>query len=108
MITEYIKSRNEKQGIDLYFLCCLIPSLLKAQKSTEFLPEKPGKWTYSSNIKRPGAEVVAFNKNVAVLAEWFHQNIPMLTTPKGFDLLATSFGVKDDDYKRNAFNYAMQ
>ncbi len=79
-----------------------------SQESAKFLPNKPGKWTYSTNIKRPGTEVVAFNKNLAVLAEWFHQNVPMLTNPKGFDLLAASFGIWDDDYKRNACNYGMR
>ena len=86
----------------------LIPLFTVAQKPSEFLPDKPGKWTYSSNIKRPGAEVLVFNKNLAVLAEWFHQNVPMLTNPKGFDLLAASFGIWDDDYKRNACNYGMR
>lgn len=60
----------------------LIPSFVKAQESSRYLPEKPGKWTYSSNIKRSGTEVVAYNKNLAVLAEWFHLNVPMLTNPK--------------------------
>jgi hypothetical protein len=90
------------------FLLLLIPSLLNAQKPSEFLPEKPGKWTYSSNIKGPGAEVAAFNKNLAVLAEWFHQKTPILTNPKGFDLDAMAFSIWDDDYKKNSCNYGMR
>ena len=92
----------------IFFVLFLMPSFLKAQKPSEFLPEKHGKWTYYNNIKRPGAEVVAYNKNLASMAEWFHQNVPMLTNPKGFDLLATSFGIWDDEYKRNACNYGLR
>jgi hypothetical protein len=79
-----------------------------AQKSSEFLPDKPGKWSYSTNIKAAGTEYIAFNKNLAVLAEWFHQNIPMLASPKGFDLSACSFGIWDDNYKKNPSNYGFR
>lgn len=92
----------------LSFVFFLMPSLLNAQESSKFLPEKPGKWTYRSNINRPGTEAAAFNKNLTVLAEWFHQNIPMLTNPKGFDLLATSFSIWDDQYKQNVCNYGLR
>jgi len=81
---------------------------LQPKNLPNFYLKNPGKWTYYSNIKRPGAEVLAFNKNLAVLAEWFYQNVPMLTNPKGFDLLATSFGIWDDDYKRNDCNYGLR
>jgi len=89
-------------------LSLLLSANSTAQKSAEFLPEKSGKWKYSSNIKRPGAEVAAFNKNLAVLAEWFHQNVPMLTNPKGFDIDAWVYPRYDDDYKLNKCNYAMR
>lgn len=82
--------------------------LSKAQMSAKYLPEKPGKWMYSSNIKLPGAEVVAFNKNLAVLAEWFHQNVPMLSNPKGFDLDAWVYPIYDETYKLNKCSYAMR
>ncbi len=81
---------------------------LIAQKSSEFLPDKPGKWSYSSNIKLPGAEVTTFNKNLAVLAEWFHQNVPILLNPKGYDLNAVAFGIWDDHYRMNKSNYALR
>ncbi len=79
-----------------------------AQNPSGFLPEKPGMWSYSTNIKTPGVEVVAFNKNLATVAEWFHQNVPMLKKPVGFDLSAMSFGIWDDDYKRNPANYGLR
>ncbi len=81
---------------------------VQAQKPTDFLPEKPGKWSYSTNIKTPGAEVVAFNKNLAILAEWFHQNVPMLSNPKGFDLNAWAYGKWDDNYKLKKSSYSLR
>lgn len=90
-------------------LLILIPAFVcQAQKSSDFLPEKPGKWSYSSNIKIPGAEVVAFNKNIANLAEWFHQNVPLLSNPKGFDLDACAYGIWDDKYKLQHCNYGQR
>lgn len=80
----------------------------KSQNTSGFLPDKPGKWMYTSNIKLPGAEVAAFNKNLAVLAEWFHQNVPMLNNPKGYDLDAWVYPIFDDTYKLNRCNYAMR
>jgi len=86
----------------------LTPFLCKSQESSKFLPEKPGKWSYASNIKIPGAEVVAFNKNVANLAEWFHQNVPILSNPKGFDLKACAYGSLVDNYKQKKSSYALR
>jgi hypothetical protein len=77
-----------------------------AQKPSDFLPEKPGVWSYSTNIKIPGTEAVAFNKNLAGLAEWFHQNVPLLSNPKGFDLKACAYGTWDDKYKLKKSSYA--
>jgi hypothetical protein len=81
---------------------------LNAQKPSDFLPEKPGKWTYSSNLKTPGTDYAAFNKNLVALAEWFHQTIPIMTNPKGFDLSVVLFGVWDDKYKKRKCNYGIR
>lgn len=89
-------------------LTLLQSATIKAQKSTEFLPEKPGRWMYSSNIKSPGNEVATFNKNLTVLAEWFHQKLPMFSNPKGYDLDAWAYPVFNDRYKLNICNYAMR
>lgn len=89
-------------------LIFILPFSAKAQNPSEFLPEKPGKWSYSTNIKTPGTDYAAFNKNLSVLAEWFHQNTLLLKNPKGYDLLATSFGIWNDDYKRNAANFGLR
>lgn len=82
--------------------------LCNAQKPADFLPEKPGNWSYSSNLKLSGSDGIAFNKNLSVVAEWFHQNIPILKSPKGFDLKACAWGVWDDQYKRDNCNYGMR
>jgi hypothetical protein len=79
-----------------------------AQKPSDFLPEKPGKWSYSTNIKIPGAEVVSFNKNLAAMAEWFHQNASLLSIPKGFDLNACAYETWDDRYKLKKSSYSLR
>jgi hypothetical protein len=91
--------------VTLYFIQC---NILCAQTPSDFQPEKYGKWNYSSNIKVPGAEVVTFNKNLAILAEWFHKYVPMLRNPKGFDLNARAYGQWDDNYKLNNSNYSLR
>jgi len=92
----------------LFILGFLFILSTKVQNPSEFFPEKPGKWSYSTNIKTPGAEVVAFNKNLATVAEWFHQNTPMLKNPVGYDLHAVSYGISNDNYKKNAANYGLR
>jgi hypothetical protein len=67
---------------------------------SRFLPDKPGQWRYETNLPEKAyrlqnysmtaPENLAFKKNVAELAEWFRQNVPMLTSPKGYDLRALS------------------
>jgi hypothetical protein len=88
--------------LHLYSISCC------AQNPSEYLPEKPGKWSYSSTIKTPGAEYDAFNKNLASLAGWFHQNVPMLKNPAGYDLHAVSYGISNDNYKLNVANYGLR
>jgi hypothetical protein len=75
---------------------------IKAQKSAEFLPDKPGKWIlnqYSMN------EADAFQKNVKNIAEWFHQKAPLMSDPKGFDLWVYFTGYWNDKYKLQPGNY---
>ena len=92
-------------SIVLFFM---MPVLCQAQNPSEFLPDKPGKWSYSGNIKMPGADYASFNKNLSALAEWFHQNTPMLKNPAGYDLHAVSYGISNDDYNKNAANYGLR
>jgi len=83
-------------------------NLANAQSPSDYLPDKPGKWTYSNNITSTEAEYVAYSKVIASLAEWFHLNIPMLKSPKGYDLAATTYGGWDKYYSKNACNYGLR
>lgn len=86
----------------------LLPFLSMAQDPSDFLPGKPGKWTYSNNITAQGAEITTFKNNVCNLAEWFHQEVPMLHSPVGFDLLATTYGQWDKNYQMSKRNYGLR
>lgn len=79
-----------------------------AQKPSDFLPEKPGRWSYLNNVTSTETEYLAYKKTMATLAEWFHQNIPMLTNPKGYDLLATTYGQFDKYYRMDKCNYGLR
>lgn len=98
----------KKVFILLTVLIILLPVLAKTQSPSDFLPDKPGKWTYSNNITSTEAEYVAFSKVIASLAEWFHLNIPMLINPKGFDVAATTYGGWDKYYRMNDCNYCLR
>lgn len=74
----------------------------KAQKSAEYLPEKPGKVIlnqYSMNVADE------LHRNVKHIAEWFIQKSPVLTNPKGFDLWVYFTGYWNDKYKLQPCNY---
>jgi len=74
----------------------------KAQKSAEYLPEKPGKVIlnqYSMNVADE------LHRNVKQIAEWFIQKSPVLTNPKGFDLWVYFTGYWNDKYKLQPGNY---
>jgi len=89
-----------------YSICLLFA--VSAQNPSEFLPEKPGKWSYLNNVTSTEAEYLAYKKTMASLAEWFHQNVPMLATPKGYDLLATTYGQFDKYYRMDKCNYGLR
>jgi len=93
--------------ISLLVFYLLIPVLTEAQKESDFNFSKPGVWTFKSNIYETGVEYAALTKNVAVVAEWFHQTVPLMTNPKGFDLSVVLFGVSDDKYKKRKCNYGI-
>jgi hypothetical protein len=92
----------------LLVVTLLYCNLTNAQSPSDYLPEKPGKWSYSNNITSTEAEYVAFSKVIASLAEWFHLNITMLKSPKGFDLSATTYGGWDKYYRMNDCNYGLR
>ncbi len=83
-------------------------NLANAQSPSDYLPDKPGKWSYSNNITSTEAEYIAYSKVIASLAEWFHLNVPMLKSPKGYDLIATTYGGWDKYYRMNECNYGLR
>jgi len=89
-------------------LTIAIYQCISAQKPSDYLPEKPGKWSYLNNVTSTEAEYLAYKKTMTSLAEWFHQNVPMLTNPKGYDLLATTYGQFDKYYKMDKSNYGLR
>ena len=93
----------------LIVLFLLLPVLTRAQaESSKYNPDKPGKWSFSCNISNPGADYVAFEKNVTAVAGWFHQHVPIMVDPKGFDLSVVLFGTWDDNYKKRKCNYGVR
>jgi len=91
-----------KKLIILFALFLLLPFLPKAQKSAEFLPDKPGKWILNSYSFTNGD---AFHQNAKTLAEWFHNQVPIMANPKGFDLEVDLTGYWNDKYSLQPGNY---
>jgi len=91
-----------------FVLFLLIPGLTMAQKESEYNFNKPGNWSFKSNLIGNGGEYLVMAKNAAVVAEWFHQNIPLMTNPKGFDLSVVLFSSWDDKYKKRKCNYGIR
>ena len=77
-------------------------SQIRAQKSAEFLPDKPGKWILNQYSMK---DTDPFHRNVKDVALWFHQNAPVMTNPKGFDLWVYLTGYWNDKYNKQSCNY---
>jgi|GEM_PF-737508 len=85
--------------ISWLFLIGLIPTITSAQPERH-LPDKKGKYRYETNLPEKtyslrngtltSTENLAFKKNVVDVAEWFHQNHPMIQNPTGYDMRALS------------------
>ena len=97
--------------------CALILYCATFAQPSRFLPDKPGQWRYETNLPEKAyrlrnysmtvPENLAFRKNVADLAEWFRQNVPMLTSPKGYDLRALSNYVWGDWTTKSESEYGI-
>lgn len=89
-----------KNCIILLFI--LFQIVANAQKSAEYLPEKPGKVILNQYSMNMADEL---HRNVKHVAEWFIQNAPVMTNPKGFDLWVYFTGYWNDKYKLQPGNY---
>lgn len=102
--------------IILFAFTLLLSGAAYAQPE-RYLREKPGQWRYETNLPEKAyrlqnysmtaSENMAFRKNVAGLAEWFRQNVPMLTSPKGYDLRALSNYVWGDWTTKSEAEYGI-
>ncbi|MEK6781686.1 MAG: hypothetical protein AABY93_08265 [Bacteroidota bacterium] len=92
----------------LFIWICMVPQISKAQNTGKYLTDKPGNWVLHNNLQRTGPVYDPYVKNVTGVAEWFHQNIPLMTNPRGFDLQATIFGMWDEDYANRVSNYGLR
>lgn len=81
---------------------------LPAFSQSEYLTEEQGSYSFKNNIGSEGQEYVNFGNNVKTLADYFHQNIPVMKANKGFDLRATLFGIGGETYKNRPCNYALR
>jgi len=86
----------------ILLLFLLTPNLCKSQKSSDFLPDKPGKWVLNTYSFTSGD---AFHQNVKAIAEWFHKQVPIMANPKAFDLEVDLTGYWNDKYKLQPGNY---
>lgn len=84
----------------LFITAVLILPILSHGQEPRWLLGKEGKYRYETNIPEKtynlrnatlsSAGNIAFKKNVADVAEWFHQNHPMILNPTGYDMRALS------------------
>jgi hypothetical protein len=88
------KSGIMKKLFPSLICCTILFSLLQAQTVKTTYPEdKPGKFIPENQlVQRPGHDYPALVKTVSAAAEWFHQNHPLIQSPKGFNANVSLFG----------------
>ncbi len=79
----------------ILFIVCILSTLAYTQQF-HWDGQKQGQWRFESNLPEKGykmrnatltaADNLTFKKNIAALAEWFHQNNSLLKNPVGYDL----------------------
>ena len=75
------------------FNCMLLSCLLLLFSTAAFAqfeghtPDIPGTWTIKNNLDNceGKSDKTAFTSKLTNIAEWMHQNHPLLKSPKGFD-----------------------
>ncbi|MBN1907142.1 MAG: hypothetical protein JW927_18830 [Deltaproteobacteria bacterium] len=84
----------------------LLPQMVIA--GAEYFTQRQGSYSFYNNIASRGAQYIAFGDNVKTLADYFHNDIPLMKANKGFDLVVTLFGQYDDDYKKHPASYGLR
>ncbi|MRS03118.1 hypothetical protein EG832_07835, partial [bacterium] len=100
----------------LFISGLLLAALLYGQEN-KWLLDKPGAWRFENyltdksyklqNATLSAADNAAFKSNMAVLAEWFRQNHPMLKKPTGYDMRAIANWIWSDYTTRSEAEYGI-
>lgn len=104
-----------KRPIILYFF--ILISIHFHSQPSEWNASKTGVWRFENylleketklrNVTLNTTDNITFKKNITTLAEWFHQNHPMLKNPKGYDLRALTTYIWNDYTTKTEFEYAI-
>lgn len=77
-------------------------------QSLQYQSDKPGKFILKNQLNKcQGTDVTALSKNLTAIAEWIHQNNPVMLTPTGFDA-AVSLSGNLCDKQAGTTNFGIQ
>lgn len=95
----------------------LLLSAMFYGQDNKWLIDKPGAWRFENYLTRKSCNLrnatlsatdnAAFRSNMAMLAEWFRQNHPMLKNPEGYDLRAIANRMWSDYTSRSEAEYGI-
>ncbi|MHC1775400.1 MAG: hypothetical protein AB9834_08315 [Lentimicrobium sp.] len=75
------------------FLVLILLPLFTAAQSDGYLEDKPGDFILENNlVKHTGLDYQALVRTATTTAGWFHQNNPLIQSPKGFNVNVSMFG----------------
>ncbi len=100
--------KHQHAALFLLSVSLVMPSWLFAQSPATYFPDKQGAYSFYNNTGSHGGEYVAFGDQVKTLADYFHQNIPVMKANTGFDLKAVLFGMWNGPYTKRAGNYGVR
>lgn len=71
-------------------------------QSTQFQPDKPGRFILQNKLNKcPGMDVASLTNKLTTIAEWVHQNNPVVNPPIGFDASVSLSGNLCDKGPKN-------
>lgn len=75
------------------FLIFLVSSFGLFGQDSKFLTDKTGKFILQNQLNKcQGTDVTSLSKNLTAIAEWIHQNNPVMLPPTGFDAAVSLSG----------------
>lgn len=88
----------------LVFFCLAKAGIAQEIK---FLTEKQGKYIIENHLNKcPGFDFATYTGNMKVITDWFQNNNPVFSPPKGFDAIVSMGGNLCDD-NRHSFYYGV-